>query len=91
LAGLGSARFHFTDRLSRSYDKAVFAIPLAAGVKYRCNDWLALRFECTDNIAFGGGSGFDTVHNISATGGMEVRFGGSRKAYWPWNPGRHYW
>ena len=24
------------------------------------------------------------------TGGIEVRFGGPRKAYWPWNPGRHY-
>ena len=33
----------------------------------------------------------ETVHHLLATGGVEVRFGGSRTAYWPWNPGRHYW
>ncbi|OHB70814.1 MAG: hypothetical protein A2V70_13735 [Planctomycetes bacterium RBG_13_63_9] len=90
-AGLGTARVRFDDRLSRHYDKTVLAMPLAVGMKYRCNDWLALRFECADNIAFGGGSGFDTVHNLTLTGGAEIRFGGTRKAYWPWNPGRTYW
>jgi hypothetical protein len=91
LAGVGTARIRFTDRLLRRCDETVFAMPLAVGLKYRCNEWLALRFECADNIAFGGGSGFETVHNVSVTGGAEVRFGGTRKAYWPWNPGRHYW
>ena len=91
MAGIGVARIRFMDRLSHCYDKSVFAMPLAVGLKRRCNDWLALRLEFADNIAFGGGSGFGTVHNASLTGGVEVRFGGSRRAYWPWNPGRHYW
>jgi opacity protein-like surface antigen len=91
MAGLGTARVAFTDRLFVRRDKTVFAMPLALGLKYRYSDRLALRFECADNIAFGGGSGFNTLHNVSLTAGLEVRFGGSRKAYWPWNPGRHYW
>jgi len=91
LVGLGSAHFRFLDRLSHFYDKTVFALPIAMGVKYRCNPWLALRLELSDNMAFGGSSGFNVVHNVSLNAGMEVRFGGTRKAYWPWNPGRHYW
>ena len=91
LVGVGAAQVTFIDRLSNEFDKAVFAMPLAAGLKYRCNDWLALRFEVADNVAFGGGSGFNTLHNLSVTGGVEIRFGGTRKSYWPWNPGRHYW
>lgn len=89
MAGLGTATIEFTDRLSTRYEQTVFGLPLAIGVKYRCYDWLALRLECADNIAFG--DRFNTLHNLGLTGGVEVRFGGTRTAYWPWNPGRHYW
>ena len=91
MAGLGTARIDFVDRLSVVLDKTVFALPLACGLKYRWNDRLALRLELADNIAFGGSSGLNTLHNLSLTAGVEIRFGGTRKAYWPWNPGRHYW
>jgi len=90
LLGVGTTRIRFIDRLSVRYDKVMFAMPLAIGLKYRCNDWLAVRFEVADNMAFGGGR-LETLHHLSITGGAEVRFGGSRRAYWPWNPGRHYW
>ncbi len=89
MAGLGTARIEFSDRLSVPYEETVFGLPLALGVKYRYNDWIALRLELADNIAFG--QSFNTVHHLSLTGGMDVRFGGRRVAYWPWNPGRHYW
>jgi hypothetical protein len=91
LLGLGTARVAFVDRLSRSYSRVVVALPLAIGLKRRCSDRIALRFEVADNIAFTGGNGVNTLHNVSLTGGVEIRFGGTRKAYWPWNPGRHYW
>lgn len=91
MAGLGTARIDFVDRLSVVLDKTVFALPLACGLKYRWNDRLALRLELADNIAFGSSSGLNTLHNLSLTAGVEIRFGGTRKAYWPWNPGRHYW
>ena len=89
--GLGSAHVRFMDRLGDRYSKSFLGLPLALGLKYRCNDWLALRLEVSDNMAFGGGPGFNMLHNLSATGGLEVRFGGTRKVYWPYSPGRHYW
>ncbi len=89
--GLGSMHVRFMDRLSERRSKALLAVPIALGMKYRCNDWLALRVELSDNIAFGGGPGFNTLNNLMVTGGMEVRFGGTRKVYWPYSPGRHYW
>ena len=89
--GLGTQRVRLYDRINNHYDSFMFTLPLAVGLKYRCNDRLALRFDVTDNIAFGGGSAFGALHTLAATAGVEVRFGGTRKAYWPWNPGRHYW
>jgi hypothetical protein len=88
-AGLGLVNLEFIDRLSTRYDETVFGLPIALGVKYRYNNWVALRLELADNIAFG--NDLSTVHLVTLTGGAEVRFGGSRVAYWPWNPGRHYW
>ena len=91
MVGLGAERVRLFDRTDHYYDSFLFTLPVAAGLKYRCNDRLALRFDVTDNMAFGGGSAFGTLHTLAATAGVEVRFGGTRKAYWPWNPGRHYW
>ncbi len=85
--GLGTGRIRFTDALHTRYNKISMAMPLALGLKYRCNDWMALRFECADNIVFGRGS-VRSVHDFSVTGGVEIRFGRPRKAYWPWNPDR---
>ena len=89
--GLGSVHVRFMDRLGNRHSKSLLGLPLALGLKYRCNDWLAVRVEVSDNMAFGGGPGFSTLHNLSATGGLEIRFGGTRKVYWPYSPGRHYW
>lgn len=89
MLGLGTARTEFTDRLSTRYRQTAFAMPLALGLKYRSSSSTAVRLELADNIAFGGR--FRGVHYVSLTAGMEIRFGGSRVAYWPWNPSRHYW
>jgi len=88
-AGLGASRIDSLDRLSVRRAETVFALPVAVGLKYRYNDRIALRAEVADNIAFG--NRFNTLHDLSFTGGVEIRFGGTRKAYWPWHPGRHYW
>ena len=89
--GLGSVHIRFMDRLNDRRAKSLLGLPIALGMKYRCNDWLALRIEVSDSIAFGGGPGFNTLNNLLVTGGLEVRFGGTRKVYWPYSPGRHYW
>jgi opacity protein-like surface antigen len=87
MIGAGIGQMTFSDRLDKRYSKTAFALPIALGVKYRCTDRLVLRAECTDNIFFA----FDSHHNVSFTLGVELRFGGTQKSYWPWNPGRHYW
>lgn len=89
--GLGMAGVEFDDRLDQRWDKSVFAMPFALGVKYRWDEYVALRFEVTDNLMFSDGSALKTLNNVSIVGGLEVRFGGTRKAYWPWVPGRYYW
>lgn len=91
MIGLGTSRITFKDRLSNEYDEIVLGMPVGGGIKWRCNDWLGLQCTLTDNIALSGGSGFNTLHELSLTGGVEIRFGGSRRSYWPWNPGKFYW
>ncbi len=90
LLGFGSADFEYVDRLSTLWADTVFELPIGIGVKYRQNECLAVRLELMDNIVFGGDS-MEDMHILTLTAGAELRFGGSRCAYWPWNPGRHYW
>ena len=89
--GIGAARMTFSDIFEESYDKTFFVFPLAFGVKYHWNDWLALRVECSDSFSVPGGGRLLAVHNLSINGALEIRFGGTRTAYWPWNPSRSYW
>ncbi len=89
--GIGASRMKFTDIFLVHYDTTCFVFPLAVGVKYHWNDWLALRVECSENLSIPGGGGLKAVHNVSINGALEIRFGGPRTAYWPWNPGRTYW
>lgn len=90
LIGLGGATVRFDDCFANHWAPNHFAMPLALGLKYRYNSRLAFRFEMTDNIVFSSGP-VNSVHHFSITGGLELRFGGTRKAYWPWSPGRYYW
>lgn len=89
-AGMGLATVDFADALGTEWSDTMFALPLSVGLKYRCTDRIALRLEAAENLVFGSRPiGF--FEDLSVTGGVEWRFGGSRRAYWPWNPGRHYW
>jgi len=91
MAGLGTARIEYLDRLSRYYAETAFQIPVAIGAKYLVRDWFAVRMELADNFVFGSGSHLESHSNVSFTVGMEVRFGGPRTGYWPYNPSRQYW
>ena len=90
-AGLGGTRVSFMDRLSQYSTYSLWSMPIGVGVQYLAGDHLALRFDCTDGIAFGR-DGYCTLQNISLTAGMEIRFGGGTHfTYWPWNPGCRTW
>ena len=60
------------------------------GVKYLCNERLCLRLDLIDDIAFRTDQ-LQTQQNLSLTAGVELRFGGSHKVYWPWDLGREFW
>lgn len=92
LLGLGYNEVYFLDRLSAGVRQNRLGMPLALGWKWRTQEWLAWRFELGDNlgIAFGGDR-TRFFHALDITLAAEIRFGGTRKAYWPWNPGRTYW
>lgn len=78
--GLGVAKFDFTDELGARNFETLFSMPFGFGVKWQCRHWLTLRFDALDNLSFAGG-GLDTMHNLSFTLGVEVRFGGRRPRY----------
>jgi len=90
LTGMGLTNIHFTDRLDEGYHSTCLSLPLGLGVKYLCNERLALRLDLLDDIAMSSNH-LRTQHNLSLTAGAELRFGGSRKVYWPWDLGRSFW
>ena len=81
--GLGIGSFQFQDDLGQPIQDMQMTMPWGFGMKYRCDDWAVVRLEILDNLAFGNGL---TMHNISLAIGLEIRFGGRRPNYWPWNP-----
>lgn len=89
-AGLGFANFNFPDGMGANIKETLFGVPWGIGLKYQWKDWLVLRADLTDNWYFGG-THTATQHNFSLTFGVEARFGGSRRNYWPWNPSRYLW
>lgn len=89
-AGLGWGYVKFTDLNYKQWSNATMTMPIGLGLKYRYSRRLVFRMEMVDNFLFGE-RGINPQHNFSLTAGVEVRFGGAHKAYWPYNPGRHYW
>ncbi len=90
LIGLGICNVYYVDRLGWGKRQNRLGLPLAIGLKWRSCEALAWRIELSDNMGIGFGNGPDLLHEMGLTAGLEVRFGGTRTAYWPWNPGRYY-
>ena len=88
--GVGDTHFDFTTNEGLRHDEWLFTSPFGIGIKYPFRRWLAGRIEFTDQFSWGG-HGVATQHNLVLQFGLEVRFGGNRKAYWPWNPDNHIW
>lgn len=90
LFGLGFQHLNFRYDSSEVVNTTCFSMPIGLGVKYMCSPWCALRFEFAENWAVGN-SQIDMMHNVTLSGGVEIRFGGRRPSYWPWNPNRRMW
>jgi hypothetical protein len=90
MTGMGLTNVAFTDRLANNYQNTCLSMPVGMGLKYLCSERLAVRVDFLDDIAFATDH-LMTQQNLSLTAGVELRFGGSRKVYWPWDPGRSFW
>ena len=90
MTGMGLTNDAFTDRLAQKYQITCLSLPVGLGVKYLCSERLAVRLDLLDDIAFTTDH-LLTQQNLSLTAGVELRFGGSRKVYWPWDPARSFW
>jgi hypothetical protein len=90
-AGLGLATLDFNTHQDLPVTETVLTIPLGVGLAFRYDDWLALRLDFVDTIALGEATDIENMHLLSLVGGAEVRFGGSRTSYYPWNPSRTIW
>jgi hypothetical protein len=90
-AGVGVANFRFVDDQGFFINDSAFGLPLGIGVKtYYCN-WMSLRFDLVDNIAFGTNQ-LSSMHNFSLMAGVEFRFGGKHPpSYFPWSGNTTYW
>jgi hypothetical protein len=86
--GLGLARFEYTDTQAVQVVETLATMPIGVGLKYYLQNWLTLRFDVHDNLAFGARD-FSTFNNFSFTGGVEMRFGGRRTSYYPLDPSIH--
>lgn len=85
LWGAGLTRMDFTDRFGESYEGTYFTMPVGLGIKFRRLTDPIFRLEFTDNIVFP--SRFNVTHHLALTAGLEFRWGGPRRRYWPWTPG----
>ena len=90
LLGLGAAKFDFVDDAGINHGAVLATIPMGVGIQFRQWSWMLWRLEILDNLSFGDGS-LATMHNVSITAGMEMRFGARPASYWPWRSSRRIW
>jgi hypothetical protein len=87
LAGIGLTDVNYGDRTGQTNNVACLSLPLGIGLKYLCDENLAVRLDLIDDIAMSN-EHLETQNNLSLTAGLELRFGGSRKVYWPFDLSR---
>ncbi len=90
LLGAGMARVNFVDETTRNFNATLFTTPIGGGVQFRQSKWLVWRLEVLDNLSYGA-DGVNTMHNVSLSAGMELRFGAHPASYWPWQSNRSIW
>lgn len=88
--GVGLFDMDFRTPTGGRYHNTTFLLPWGVGLKYRYSPRIAMRLDLTDNVSFASGSQ-NAMNNFSISAGLEAHFGGgSRRNYWPWNPGRDW-
>lgn len=88
--GMGILDLNYYDAAQNRYHDGALSLPFGVGFKYRYSTRISMRFDLVDYYSFDTGAQ-DSMNNLMLSAGFEGRFGGgSRKNYWPWNPGRDW-
>ena len=90
LTGVGVTRLKFVNDQDLSLNTSLLTIPFGGGIRFRQHPWLAWRLEILDNLAIGDDR-ISTMHNVSLTASMEMRFGARPATYWPWRTSKKVW
>ncbi len=91
LLGLGVTEVSFRDAAGINNSATLLTTPFGGGVQFHQTPWLVWRLEALDNLAYGS-ENISTMHNLSFTVGMELRFGARpASSYWPWRSSRSIW
>ncbi len=83
ILGIGMSEIDFRDQDNVRTDVTQLAIPWGVGVKLLEWPGASVRLEILDNWSFSSDA-VSEMHNWSFTAGMEFRYGGKRRLYWPW-------
>ncbi|MEM9186616.1 MAG: outer membrane beta-barrel protein [Planctomycetota bacterium] len=90
ILGLGMSQLDFRDQNNVRTDVTQLAVPWGVGVKLLEWPGASVRLEILDNWSFSSDAVSD-MHNWSFTAGMEFRYGGKRRLYWPWRSSYAGW
>lgn len=83
--GLGVGKYSFLDETGGSVDEFAMQIPLSMGVKYAFRPWWALRLDATNYLVLPANE-LKFINQLALTLGLEIRFGGQRRSYFPYSP-----
>ena len=83
--GLGVGKYSFLDENALSVDEFAMQIPVSLGVKYAFRPWCALRLDATNYFVLPANE-LKFINQLALTLGVEVRFGGRRRSYFPYSP-----
>ena len=87
--GAGLMDLRFIDRASTLWHQTLFDLPIGLGIRRRINEHFAVRLDVVDNMTFTRSGSHELTHGITATAGVETRFGGgspgaSSGRRWKW-------
>lgn len=83
--GLGAGKYSFLDETGSSVDEFAMQIPLSLGIKYAFRPWWALRVDATNYFVLPANE-LKFMNQLALTLGLEIRFGGQRRSYFPYSP-----
>lgn len=83
--GLGAGKYSFLDETGGTVDEFAMQIPLSVGVKYAFRPWWALRLDATNYLVLPAND-LKFINQLALTIGVEIRFGGQRRSYFPYSP-----